>query len=76
MRGRDAELQSDTQRPQQRHPPSASLSGPGEGGGRRGEGGGGAGGGRGSVLPKKLESGSGHHRLKICEHSTGRHKLA
>ena len=35
MRRRDAELQSDTQRPRQRHPPSASLNGRG-GGGRGG----------------------------------------
>ena len=43
MRRKDAELQSDTQRPRQRHPPSASLKRPG-GGGRGG--GGEAGGGR------------------------------
>ena len=43
MRRRDAELQSDTQRLRQRHPPSASPNGRGEGGGEegwRGEGGG------------------------------------
>ena len=33
---REAELQSDTQRPRHRHPPSASLSGRGEGGGGEG----------------------------------------
>ena len=39
MRRRDAKLHSDAQRLRQRHPPSASLSGRGEG--RGGEGGGG-----------------------------------
>ena len=42
MRRRDAELNSDPQRPRQRHPPSASPSGRGRGGGgnrwRRGRG--------------------------------------
>ena len=39
--------------------------------------GGGLGGGeRGGVLPKRLQSGSGHHRLEICGPSNGRHKLA
>ena len=66
-------LQSDAQRLRQRHPPSASLSGWGEGGG--GEGGEGRRG-RGSVMPKRLKSGSGHHRLEICGPSNGRHKLA
>ena len=40
MTRRDAQLQSDKQRPWQRHPPSASLNGRGEGarsGGGRGE---------------------------------------
>ena len=82
MRRRDEEeLQSDTQRPRQRHPPSASLSGRREGGWRgggeegRGNGGGG-GGGRGGVMPKRLRSGSGHHRLEGCGPWNGRHKLA
>ena len=35
MKRRDAELQSDTQGPRQRHPPSAYLRDQGEGGGRR-----------------------------------------
>ena len=39
----------------------------------RGEGGRG---GRRGVLPKRLKSGSGHHRLEICVPSNGRHKLA
>ena len=43
-------------------------------GGRGGRGEGGMGG--GGVLPKRLKSGSGHHRLKICGPSNGRHKLA
>ena len=33
MKQGDAELQSDTQRPRQHHPPSASLNGQGERGG-------------------------------------------
>ena len=65
MKWRDAKLQSDAQRPRQRHPPSASLSGRGEGGG-----------GKGGVMPKRLKSGSGHHRLEICGPSNGRHKIA
>ena len=93
MRWRAAELQSDSQRPRQRHPPSASLGGRGKGGvgeggvgeggvgeGGVGEGGvgegGGREGGRGGVLPKRLKSGSGHHRLELCGPSNGRHKLA
>ena len=40
--------------------------GEGEGGGR----------GRGGVVPKRLKSGSGHHRLIICGPSNGRHKIA
>ena len=36
MRRRDSELQSDTQRPRQRYPLSASLSGQAEGGGGEG----------------------------------------
>ena len=40
-------------------------------------GGGGRGGGeRGGVLPKRLKSGSGHHRLESFGPSDGRHKLA
>ena len=30
----------------------------------------------GSVLPKRLKSGSGHHRLDICGPSNGRHMIA
>ena len=44
--------------------------------GGAGEGGWGGGGGRGGVLPKRLKSGSGHHRLEICGPSHGRHKIA
>ena len=40
------------------------------GGGARGEGG------RGSVLPKRLKSGSGCHRPEACGLSNGRHKLS
>ena len=40
MGRKDAELQSDAQRPRQRHPPSALVSGRGEGGGWGVEGGG------------------------------------
>ena len=68
MRRRDAKLQGDAQRLGQRHPPSVSLSGRGEGRGRAG--------GRGGVLPKTLKAGSGHHRLEICGPSNGRHKIA
>ena len=32
--------------------------------------------GRGGVMPKRLKSGSGHHRLEICGPSNGRHKIA
>ena len=42
----------------------------------RGEGGRGGRGGRKGVLPKRLESRSGHHRLEVCGPSNGRHKLA
>ena len=28
------------------------------------------------VMPKRLKSGSGHHRLEICGPSNGRHKTA
>ena len=62
-----------------RHPPSAPLSGRGEGGGGegvRGEGVRGEGEGRGSVMPKILRSRSCHHRLEACGHSNGRHRLA
>ena len=64
MTRRAIELQSDTRRPPQLHPPSASLRGGGEAGGgggeeRGGEGGRGEGGvgdgGRGGVLPKRLK---------------------
>ena len=50
-----------------------------EGGGREGgrvEEGKGGGGGRGGVMPKRLKSGSGHHRLEICGPSNSRHKIA
>ena len=46
----------------------------GGGNGAREEGGGQ--GGKGGVLPKRLKSGSGHHRLEVCGPSNGRHKLA
>ena len=65
MTRRDAELQSDTQRPRQRHPPSASLSGRGESGR----------GGRGRLAQETIKSGSGHRRLEACGPSNGRHKL-
>ena len=42
-----------------------------EGGGWGGGGGEGRGG-KGSVRPKRLKSGSGHHRLEVCGPSTGR----
>ena len=42
---------------------------------KRPGGGGRAGGGRG-VMPKRLKSGFGHHRLEICGSSNGRHKIA
>ena len=38
--------------------------------------GGGGKGGRGGVLPKRLKSGSGHHRLEMCGPFNGRHKIA
>ena len=66
MKRRDAKLKSDAQRLRQRYPPSASLSGRWEERGRgRGEGGRGRKGGSGGrgVMPKRLKSGSGHHRL-------------
>ena len=59
----DAELQSDAQRPRQRHPPSVCLSGQREGG--RGEGGG-----RGRLdkcAQETEKSWSGHHRLEIYD---------
>ena len=34
------------------------------------------GGGKGGVMPKRLKSGSGHHRLEICGPSNGHHKIA
>ena len=54
MKRRDAKLHSDGQKLKQRHPPSASLSGRGEGRGGRGEGGrgGGAGGKGGRHAPE------------------------
>ena len=61
MTRRDAELQSDTQRPRQRSAPWGASGG---GGVRRGD------------LPKILISGSGHHRLEACGYSNGLHKLA
>ena len=61
MRRRDAKLQSDAQRLPQRHSPPASLRSRGEGGG---------------VLPKRLKSGAGHHRLEICWPSNGHHMNA
>ena len=83
MKPRDAKCRATHQRPRQRHPPSASLSGQEDGGGvgwggwRGGRGEGRVGeGGRGGVLPKKLKSGSGYHRLEVCGSSNGRHKLA
>ena len=33
-------------------------------------------GGRGSVMPKRLKSGFGHHRIESCGPSNGRHKIA
>ena len=50
--------------------------GRGNGGGEGGEEQGGRGGGRGGVLPKRLRSGSGHHRLEVCGPSNGRHNKA
>ena len=46
-----------------------------QGGGGRGKGGGGGEMGRGGVMPQRLKSGSGHHRLEICGPSNGRHKI-
>ena len=50
---------------------------------QRGTGGGGEGereeggrGGRGIVMPKRLKSGFGHHRIESCGLSNGRHKIA
>ena len=68
MKRRDAKLQSDAQRLRQRHSPSASLSGRGEGGGGEG--------GRGGLMPKRPKYGSGLHRPEICGPSNGRHKIA
>ena len=88
MKRRDAKLQSDAQRLRQRHPPLASLSGRGEGeggGAGRGLGEGGRGegereeggrGGRWSVMPKRLKSGFGHHRIESCGPFNDRHKNA
>ena len=63
MKRRGAKPQSDAQRLRQRHPPSVSLSSQGEGG-------------RGGVMPKRLKSGFGHHRLESCGPSNGRDKIA
>ena len=46
------------------------------GGGGRGEGGEGWGRVRGDVMPKRLKSGFGHHRLESCGPSNGRDKIA
>ena len=67
MTRRAVELQSDTPRSRQRHPPSTSILRGGKGGG---EGGGDEG--RAGVLPKRLRSGSGHHRPEVCVPSHGR----
>ena len=72
MKRRGAKPQSDAQRLRQRHPPSASLSSRGKGEGGRGVGGGA----RGDVMPKRLKSGFGHHRLESCGPSNGRDKIA
>ena len=45
-------------------------------GGGRGEGGNGGAGGEGGVMPRKMKSGFGHHRLDIGGPSNGRHKIA
>ena len=71
MRRKGAELQSDTQRKAAAVPSIVGIPKRPGGGGR----GGGQGGG-GGVLPNRLKSGSGHHRLEICGPSNGRHKLA
>ena len=68
MKHRGAKMQSDARRLRQRHPPSASLSSRGEGEER--------GGGRGDVMPKRLKSGFGHHRLESCGPCNGRDKIA
>ena len=77
----DTKLQSDAKMLRQRHPTSASLRGRVEGG--REEGGGGergrgekGGWGRRGVMPKRLNSGFGHHRVDSCGPSIGRHKIA
>ena len=56
-------------------PPTVGIS-TRPGGGGRGAGGGGGGGARVGVRPKRLKSGSGHHRLEIYGPSNGRHKIA
>ena len=78
MKRRGAKPLSDAQRLRQRHPPSASLSSRGQEEGGGGEGGRGEGGekGRGDVMPKRLKSGFGHHRLESCGPSNGRDKIA
>ena len=90
MKRRDAKLRSDEKRLRQRHPPLASLTDRGQwggawrveagkaGGGEGGRGNGGKGGGgeRGAVMPKRLNSEFGRHRLESCRVSNGRHKIA
>ena len=57
---------------------SKRPGGRGRRGGRKGGGGtgGGEGGGRGVLMPQRLKSRSGRHRLEICGPSDGRHKVA
>ena len=50
--------------------------GSGEGGRREEEREEGGRGGRGSVMPMRLKSGFGHHRIESCGPSNGRHKIA
>ena len=61
-------------------PSTVGISKQPGGGGRRGGGrvGGGKDGGgkRGGVMPKRLKSGFGHHRLESCGPSNGRDKIA
>ena len=47
-----------------------------QGGGGEGEREEGGMGGRGSVMPERLKSGFGHHRIESCGLSNGRHKIA
>ena len=80
MSRRDAEQQSGPKGSQERHLPSASLYGRREAAGREVEGkrveGGKEGRGVEGVLSKRLNTGSGHHRLEICGPSKGRYKVA